>query len=96
MIRNGLVDEIRKIIGMGYSEDAKAFKGIGYKEGLLYLKGVIKSEEELFSSIVASTLKYAKRQVTFLKKEKNITEVAFQGFKERIEFLKAAIGDFIR
>lgn len=70
MIRGGLTGEIEMILKKGYSGNLKPFKSIGYKEGLMYINGEIKSESELASCIIDSSMKYAKRQATYFKKMK--------------------------
>jgi tRNA dimethylallyltransferase len=71
MINRGWVDEIKKLLDMGCSPSAKAFKAIGYRHIISYLKGEI-SLDTAIKLIQRDTRRYAKRQTTWFKKEKNI------------------------
>ena len=66
MVENGLVEETKRLIDMGFS-DCDALKSIGYKETVDFLEGRIKTKDELVEAIVKSTLDYAKRQLTFFR-----------------------------
>jgi tRNA dimethylallyltransferase len=71
MINRGWVDEIKKLLDMGCSPSAKAFKAIGYRHIISYLKGEI-SLDTAIKLIQRDTRRYAKRQIIWFKKEKNI------------------------
>ena len=70
MIARGLIDEVEYLRSI-YSEDIKPFKGIGYKEICLYLGGNLKIEEAI-ALIKIRTKQFAKRQRTWLRKDKEI------------------------
>jgi tRNA dimethylallyltransferase len=65
MIENGLVDEVKKLIDMGYA-DTNALQSIGYKETLSYLTNEI-DLSQLKDLIAKNTKAYAKRQMTLLR-----------------------------
>ncbi len=65
MIESGLIDEVKRLVLMGYAE-TNALKSIGYKETIQYLEGKI-NLEELSKLIKKNTKLYAKRQLTFLR-----------------------------
>lgn len=71
MFEKGLIDEVKKLVEMGYDKNSIAMQGIGYKEVLSYLKGEI-SMEELVYLIKLGTRHYAKRQITWFKRIENI------------------------
>lgn len=71
MLEDGLVEEVRSIIDMGYDTDLKPFSGIGYREVLHYLSGSI-SYEDMVKDIQKKTRNYAKRQFTWFAKEKDM------------------------
>jgi len=71
MINRGWVDEVKRLLDMGYSPSAKAFKAIGYRYIISYLKGEM-SLDTAIKLIQRDTRRYAKRQITWFKKEKNI------------------------
>ncbi|MEO0137974.1 MAG: tRNA (adenosine(37)-N6)-dimethylallyltransferase MiaA [candidate division WOR-3 bacterium] len=67
MIENGLVDEVKKILDMGFKPDCYGLRTIGYKEIVKYLQG----EWDLQTAIEKAkrhTRNFAKRQVTWFKK----------------------------
>jgi tRNA dimethylallyltransferase len=71
MMKDGLVDEVKKLRDLGYSNYRIPMQGIGYKEILAYLKGEISLEESV-ESIKMGTRRYAKRQMTWFKRLKNV------------------------
>jgi len=70
MMNDGLVDEVRGIIA-DYGTELKPMAGLGYKEVKGYLAG-IHTLEEAVSLIKLNTRHYAKRQVTWFKKDSEI------------------------
>lgn len=68
MIKEGLVNEVRSILRK-YNEFPTAMQGLGYKEVVEYIKGNI-TEEEMIEKIKMETRRYAKRQITWFKKNK--------------------------
>lgn len=67
MLERGLVNEVRKLVEMGYDKNAIAMQGLGYKEILWYLKGLTTLEESVYL-LKRDTRRYAKRQLTWFKK----------------------------
>lgn len=70
MIKNGLIQEVQKLI-KDYPSSLAAFNTICYKEIISYLKKEI-SLEKAISLIKINTWQYAKRQLTWFKKDKEI------------------------
>ena len=70
MIRDGLVDEVKNLIKK-YGPNQRAFDTIGYREIIDYLDGKI-SLTEAVELIKKNTRAYAKRQMTWFKKDKSI------------------------
>ncbi|WP_457621390.1 tRNA (adenosine(37)-N6)-dimethylallyltransferase MiaA [Persephonella sp.] len=71
MFRQGLIDEVKNLVDMGYENAITSKQAIGYKEVLPYLKGEI-SLEEAKESIIKNTRDFAKRQIrTFRSKFKD-------------------------
>ena len=70
MINNGLEDEVRNIIKK-YNSFPTALQGIGYKEVVEYFDGKI-SREEMIDKIKQESRRYAKRQLTWFRKNKDI------------------------
>jgi tRNA dimethylallyltransferase len=70
MLDLGLVDEVRSLVEH-YSFDLKALQTLGYREVIRYLKNII-SAEQMLSEIQQYTRQYAKRQMTWFRKEAEI------------------------
>ena len=69
MLKQGLLAEVKKLHELGCNKDMVSMKGIGYKEILAYLEGGI-SLEEAGGLIKKETRHFAKRQITWFKREK--------------------------
>ena len=80
MMDMGLVEEVKSIVDMGIGKDTTAMQAIGYKEIVQYLDGEI-SIEEAVDKIKQGSRRYAKRQLTWYRRNekvnwvKNIDEV---------------------
>lgn len=68
MIENGLIEEVEKLLKK-YKEFPTAMQGLGYKEVVEYLEGKC-SKEEMVDNIKMQTRRYAKRQLTWFRKNK--------------------------
>jgi tRNA dimethylallyltransferase len=71
MFRGGLLEEVKNLRKMGYSPKLNALNTLGYKELFLYLQRKITLEEAM-EKIKQNTRNYAKRQLTWFKKDKEI------------------------
>ncbi len=67
LMETGLTDEVRSLQEMGLRESDISMKGIGYKEVFGYLKGEY-DEAEAVRLIKRNTRRYAKRQLTWLRR----------------------------
>jgi len=67
MFENGLLEEIKSLIGLGLTKNNQCMQAIGYKEVIDYLEGVCTLDEAI-DNIKLNTRHYAKRQITFFKK----------------------------
>ena len=68
MIKNGLIEEVENLLEK-YNEFPTAMQGLGYKEVVEYLQGKT-SKEEMIEKIKRETRRYAKRQLTWFRKNK--------------------------
>lgn len=85
MIEEGLVDEVKNLLTAGYSKNLPALSGIGYKEIISYLQKEI-SLEEATELIKRNTRRYAKRQITWFKRDPRIKWVkTYQEAEKLIE-----------
>ncbi|MCD5401388.1 tRNA (adenosine(37)-N6)-dimethylallyltransferase MiaA [candidate division NPL-UPA2 bacterium] len=71
MFSRGLVDEVKSLLGRGYHENLVSMQGLGYKEVCGYLHGRY-DEKEAVRLLKRNTRRYAKRQLTWFKKDKRI------------------------
>ena len=93
----GLVEEVKQILDSGVAPGANAFRAIGYRQVLQYIDGAISLDEAIMLT-GRETRRYAKRQLTWFKKQHSLTW--FDGFgsenemKERIHrFIDHAFGN---
>lgn len=71
MMENGLVEEVKKLKSMGCSRDMVSMQGLGYKEILDYLDGACTLEEAVYT-IKRDTRHFAKRQLTWFRREREV------------------------
>ena len=70
MIKEGLVEEVKKLLNMGYSKNLISMQGIGYKEIIKYLDKEYTFEEAI-EIIKRDSRRYAKRQLTWFRRYEN-------------------------
>jgi tRNA dimethylallyltransferase len=75
MIAAGWLDEVRRLVSMGVRADAKPFQFIGYSELRSHLEGTMALEAAI-EQIGQATRNFAKRQMTWFRKEANVTWIA--------------------
>ena len=71
MIENGFVDEVRRLLAMGYHESLKPMQSLGYRHILAYLAGKGDLQESV-SRIKRDTCRYAKRQMTWFAADREV------------------------
>ncbi len=71
MMADGLLQEVEALKKRGYTRDLVSMQGLGYKELLAYLEGEITLEEAVYQ-IKRNTRHFAKRQLTWFKREKDV------------------------
>ena len=86
MIEAGLIDEVRQLAGEGYTKDMVSMQGIGYKEVFDYLKGK-QDLSETAERIKKDTRHFAKRQLTWFRREKKVTMINRQNYRIEDEIL---------
>ena len=69
MVEQGLIEEVQKLKDMGCHKDMVSMKGLGYKEILAYLDGETTLEEAI-EILKRDTRRFAKRQLTWFRREK--------------------------
>ncbi|MDO5389625.1 MAG: tRNA (adenosine(37)-N6)-dimethylallyltransferase MiaA [Eubacteriales bacterium] len=71
MMEAGLVDEVRRLRDMGYDRSMVSMQGLGYKELLAWMDGEY-SLDEAVRILKRDTRHFAKRQITWFKREKDV------------------------
>ena len=71
MMEAGLVEEVEKLRKSGCTRDMVSMQGLGYKEILDYLEGICPLEEAVYT-IKRDTRHFAKRQLTWFKRERDV------------------------
>lgn len=79
MMDEGLLDEVRKLKAMGMYEKMVSMQGLGYKELLAFLDGKLSLEEAVYI-IKRDTRHFAKRQITWFKRERDVIWLNRQDF----------------
>lgn len=85
MIKEGLVREVKTLLDMNIDRSATSMQGLGYREVIGYLDGEYDLERAVYL-IKRNTRHFAKRQLTWFKREKDVTWIdqkAFLGDDEK-------------
>lgn len=80
MMEHGLVDEVKRLADMGCTRDMVSMQGLGYKEILDYLSGEIPLEEAVYI-LKRDTRHFAKRQITWFKRERDVRWLELEQFQ---------------
>lgn len=81
MLQEGLIEEVKLLQSMGCKPDMQSMKGIGYKEILYYLDKKISLDEATYL-IKKGSRNYAKRQLTWFRKDKRAVWIDKDKFNE--------------
>ena len=92
MINDGLEDEVKRLLDMGYNEKNVSMQGIGYKEMVSYIRGDI-SLEEAIELIKKNTRNFAKRQLTWFRREKITTFINYENYSSKEDMLDYMLND---
>ena len=89
MLAGGMIEETRELLMRGYPPDCPGLNALGYRHVLRHLAGEIPADE-LREAITRDTRRYAKRQMTWFRKEQRIrwftseSTEDFEGLAHRI------------
>lgn len=92
MMERGLVAEAMNLIGRGVTAGCTSMQGLGYREVLAYLNGEYDLERAVYL-IKRNTRHFAKRQLTWFRREQNITWLDKQRYKDDEDVLSQIIRD---
>ncbi|WP_343342502.1 tRNA (adenosine(37)-N6)-dimethylallyltransferase MiaA [Terrisporobacter petrolearius] len=93
MMESGLIEEVKKLLSMGYDKNLISMQGIGYKEIVKYLEGEYTLDEAV-EIIKRDSRRYAKRQITWFKRYKDSEWFDLEKY-DNMELLKEDIMNFI-
>ncbi len=94
MIELGLVEEVRALQAMGCHRGMVSMQGLGYKEILSYLEGEISLEEAVYL-IKRDTRHFAKRQLTWFRREKEVIWIEKNDFDHDSQKMQRFMQDFL-
>jgi tRNA dimethylallyltransferase len=93
MFEGGLVEEVRHILSLGFAAECKPFESHGYKQALQLIRGDLSPRDAVFYA-QRNTRQYAKRQITWFRREQGLVwlkgfggEVAEEGLRRVGAFL---------
>lgn len=90
MIEKGLIEEVKTLLNMGYSRDLVSMQALGYKEIVRYLEGEISLEESIFI-LKRDSRHYAKRQLTWFRRDERIKWFNIDEYQDRVNLVKNII-----
>jgi len=92
MVESGLIEETQMLIDRGYDWNLTALKAIGYKELRPYLQGEMSLEESLIL-LKRDSRHYAKRQMTWFRKDERIHWIEMNEEKQLNQLVKACMAE---
>ena len=82
MLREGLVEEVKDLVLMGYHRDYNSLRTVGYQEVFEYLDGTL-SYDNMVEAIKRNSRQYAKRQLTWFRRDRRIFWLDMEKMNER-------------
>ncbi len=95
MMKRGLVEEVQTLQALGCHSGMVSMQGLGYKQILAYLEGKISLEEAVYL-IKRDTRHFAKRQLTWFRREKEVTWIEKNVFDRDSQKMLDFMQDFLR
>ena len=86
MLQDGLIEEVKGLLDMGCTREMVSMQGLGYKEIIDYLNGDISLEEAVYI-IKRDTRHFAKRQLTWFRRERDVRWINKSDFSSEEEIL---------
>ena len=90
MLAQGLVAEVKQLRDMGCTRDMVSMQGLGYKEILAYLDGECTLEEAVYI-LKRDTRHFAKRQLTWFRREQEVRWIERQEYPDETAMLQAML-----
>ena len=95
MLTEGLLDEVQSLKEKGYTKDMVSMQGLGYKEILDYLNGECSLEEAIYV-LKRDTRHFAKRQLTWFRRERDVIWIDKQDFDHCEDAILQAMLQYVR
>lgn len=86
MIKDGFLDEVKTLLQKGYKRDLKSMQSIGYRHLIAFIDKRL-SWEEAITTLKRDTRRYAKRQLTWFKADKEIVWLAPNETTKSVEMI---------
>ena len=80
MEKAGLIDEVKDLLSKGARKDSISMQGLGYKETIEFLDGLV-SKEEAMENLKKNTRHFAKRQITWFKRENDAIWMNYEDYE---------------
>jgi tRNA dimethylallyltransferase len=90
MFKMGFIEEVKQLLEKGYSSNLNSLNSVGYKELIQFLKNKI-DYSECVDLIKRNTRRYAKRQLTWFKAEKDIHWISIQPEQDHVSAIAREI-----
>lgn len=95
MMEQGLVEEVSSLYNMGYTKDLVSMQGLGYKEIIAYLEGECTLEEAIYI-LKRDTRHFAKRQLTWFNREREVIWLDKSEFNESEDAILEKMCDILK
>ena len=92
MLANGLIAEVESLLAVGYTRDSIALQSFGYRELIAYLDGDC-TYMEAISQLKQNTRRFAKRQLTWFRKDTRIEWLDRESTPDIVEDILEKIGN---
>jgi len=86
MFKKGLIEEVKRLVSLGYDKNLVAMQGLGYKEVFAYFRGELTLNETI-ELVKKGTRHYAKRQMTWFRKLEDVFWIEADKFENELEML---------
>ena len=93
MIEDGLLGECQKLMTMGIEPSMTSMQGLGYREMMGYINGEYDLERAIYL-IKRNTRHFAKRQLTWFRREKDVVWVdktIYKSTEDQLDFIKETL-----
>lgn len=87
MLESGFVEEVQELLERGVSQDCQGMRAVGYRDVAQFLRGEF-ARDELAERVWKSTWAYARRQRTWLRREKKLDAVEVESLEKSMSWIR--------